>query len=104
MGGSGSGGYVPSTPASPCGQLVFQAAINSPNPSIVSRLSVGAILNLVATSNAQSIVAGFDGQVAGVITGAQVSQLANCIASGFEYQAIVVQLTGGYCVVRVQPS
>lgn len=103
MGGSGSGGYTPSVPTNPCASLTFQAAINSPQPNVVAQLSVGSILDVSIGSTGQTVTVEFQGKQAGVLTGMQVAQLVNCIRSGFQYQADVVQLRGGLCVVRVAP-
>jgi hypothetical protein len=104
MGGSKSRGYRPSAPSSPCARLTFQAAVNSPQPAVIAKLTVGAVLDVVAGATGQTVVVEFVGQVAGVLTGIHVSQLANCIASGFQFQAVVVQLQGGLCVVKVSPT
>lgn len=104
MGGSGSGGYTPSAPASPCARLTFQATLNSPKPVIVSQLKVGDLLDVVLNSQGQGIILEHNGQIAGSLTSSQVAQLVNCMNSGFDYQATVVQLNGGQCVVRIDPK
>lgn len=104
MGGSGSGGYKPTAPTSPCARLAFQATINSPKPTVVVQLKVGDVLDVVLTPQGQSVVLEHNAQQAGSLTGTQVAQLINCINSGFEYRAVVVQLNGGQCVVRVEPK
>ena len=101
MGGSGST-YVPSMPSSPCGNLVFNAVINSPQPSVVGRLTIGESLLLALGPGSQSVIVLHNGDVAGSLTGTQVAQLINCLNSGFIYHAIVVSLNGGKCVVRVE--
>lgn len=103
MGGSGSGGYRPSAPASPCARLTFQAAVNSPQPAVIAQLSVGSVLDVVSGTTGQTVTVEFQGQPAGALTGIQVTQLINCMASGFQYQAVVAQLKGGLCVVQVDP-
>jgi hypothetical protein len=104
MGGSGSGGYTPSAPSSPCARLTFQATINSPKPAVMNQLKVGDLLDVTLNPQGQGIILEYNGQTAGSLTGSQVAQLVNCINSGFDYQATVVQLNGGQCVVRVDPK
>jgi hypothetical protein len=101
MGGSGSGGYTPA-PSSPCARLAFQATVNSPNPSVISQLSVGDSLNVSLNPQGQGVVVESNDVMAGAITATQVAQLVNCINSGFEYRAVVVQINGGQCVVRIE--
>jgi hypothetical protein len=104
MGGSGSGGYKPSAPTSPCARLTFQATINSPKPALLTQLKVGDLLDVVLNPQGQGVILEHNTQPAGSLTGTQVAQLINCINSGFEYQAIVVQINGGQCVVRIEPK
>lgn len=100
MGGSGSGGYRPSTPSSPCAQLRFQAAINSPVAAVIGQLHVGAVLQ-VSQGGPQAVNLNYNGKAAGTLTGAKISQLINCMTTGFNYEATVITLNGGHCVVEV---
>lgn len=104
MSGSGSPGYKPTAPANPCARLSFQATVNSPKPDVVSHLTVGDVLDVVLNPQGQGVVLEQHGQLAGSIVGSQVAQLVNCINSGFDFQATVVQLNGGHCVVRIEPK
>jgi hypothetical protein len=104
MGGSGSSGYVPTAPANPCGRLSFQATVSSPKPNVVSQLSVGSVLDVLLNAQGQGVVLEHNGQTVGALIGSHVAQLVNCINSGFDYQATVVQLNGGHCVVRIDPK
>jgi hypothetical protein len=104
MSGSGSPGYKPTAPANPCARLSFQATVNSPKPDIVTHLTVGEVLNVLLNSQGQGIVLEQNGQLAGSIVSSHVAQLINCINSGFDYQATVVLLNGGHCVVRIDPK
>ena len=104
MGGSGSGGYTPSTPTSPCARLTFQATINSPKPAVISQFKTGDLLDVVLNPEGLGVVLEYNSKTAGSLTGAKVAQLVNCIKSGFEYNATVTQLNGGQCVVRVDPK
>ena len=104
MGGSGSGGYKPTAPSSPCARLTFQATINSPKPTVIGQLKVGDSLEVLLNPQGQGVILEHNVQLAGSLTGTQVAQLINCINSGFEYKAVVVQLNGGQCVVRIEPQ
>lgn len=104
MAGSGPRGYEPTAPTSPCARLTFQATINSPKPIVVGQLKVGDSLDVVLNPQVQGVILEHNAQTAGSLTGTQVAQLINCINSGFEYQAVVVQLNGGQCVVRIEPK
>ncbi len=101
MGGSGSGGFTPPS-SSPCARLTFQATVNSPNPAVIGQLTVGDNLEISLNSAGLGVVVELNGEDAGAITATQVAQLINCINSGFEYRAVVVQLNGGQCVVRIE--
>ena len=102
MGGSGSGGYAPTAPTSPCARLTFQAAINSPKSTVLRDLNVGEALDVVLNEEGQGVVLERNGLTAGSLIGTQVAQLVNCLNSGFEYQAIVVKINGGQFIVRVE--
>ena len=104
MGGSGSGGYRPSAPSNPCANLTFRATINSPKPAVVGALQVGDVLDVVLDPESHSVSLLHNRQTAGSLTGTHVAQLINCINNGFDYQAEVVQLNGGQCVVQVEPK
>jgi hypothetical protein len=103
MGGSGSGGYSPPTPSSPCSRLSFQATLNSPQAPVLAQLQVGSILDVGLDSSGNSIEVRFNSELAGSVTGTKVAQLVNCINSGFTFRGIVVTLSGGQCVLRIEP-
>lgn len=104
MGGSGSGGYSPRTPSSPCSKLTFQATLNSPQAPVLAQLQIGSVLEVGLDSSGNSVEVRFNSQLAGSVTGTRVAQLINCINSGFTYRGIVVTLTGGQCVLRIEPA
>jgi hypothetical protein len=104
MSGSESRGYTPTAPANPCARLSFQATINSPKPDVVSHLTVGDVLDVALNPEGQGVVLEHNGRLAGSLISTHVAQLVNCINSGFDYRATVVQLNGGYCVVRIEPK
>jgi hypothetical protein len=104
MGGSSTPGYKPTPPANPCSRLSFQATVNSPKPGVISYLTVGDVLDVTLNPQGRGVVLEHNGELAGSIVGSRVAQLVNCINSGFEYQATVVELNGGHCVVRIDPK
>ena len=104
MSGSPRPGNPPAPPVNPCSRLSFQAIVNSPKPDVISHLTVGDALDVALNPEGQGVVLERNGQLAGSIVGSHVAQLINCINSGFDYQAIVEQLNGGHCVVRIDPT
>lgn len=102
MGGSGPRDYTPPTPSSPCSRLSFQATLNSPQAGVLAQLQIGSILDLGLGPSGTSIEVRFNGQLAGSVTGTKVAQLINCINSGFSFRAVVVTLSGGQCLLRIE--
>jgi dUTPase len=100
MGGSTSGGYVPTVPSSPCDRINFRANINSPQPSVLSTLQVGSFLDIEL--QATIIVAKYHGAALGTLTGHSVANLIGCIQNGYQYHAEVLNISGGNCLVRVE--
>jgi hypothetical protein len=82
--------------------LSFQATLNSPQAAVLAQLQIGSVLNVVLDPSGSSIEVRFNGQLAGAVTGTKVAQLINCINSGFSYRAVVVTLSGGQCVLRIE--
>lgn len=103
MSGSGGSYLAPSTPASSCLTLAFNTQLASPKALVVSQLAVNDLLDVVffSTNNQQTVVALYNGQEAGGIVDTRLSQLRNCLNDGEQYQAKVVQITGGQVTVRV---
>ena len=104
MSGSPRPGNPPVPPANPCSRLSFQATVNSPKPDVINHLTLGDVLDVALNPQRQGVVLERNGQLAGSIVGSHVAQLVNCINSSFDYQATVVQLNGGHCVVRIDPK
>ena len=78
--------------------------MNSPKPDFIRRLSVGDVLDLALNPQGQGVVLEHNGEPVGSIVGPRAAQLVNRISSGFDYEATVVELTGGHCVVRIDPK
>lgn len=102
MGGSGSGGYAPTAPANPCENIKFNASVNSPQPDVLDNLVPGEQLSVQVMEGGQGVVVLYKGIVVGALTGSRVAQLLNCLLMGFDYQASVVEISGGQCLVRVE--
>lgn len=102
MSGSGPRGVPPRPPSSPCSSLSFQATLNSPQTTVLAQLQIGSILEVGVGSSGSSVEVRLSGQLAGALTGTKVAQLINCINSGFTFRAVVVTLSGGQCVLRVE--
>lgn len=104
MGGSGSGGYLPTPPASPCARLTFNAAVNSPQADVLTKLQEGSKLNVVLGTPGTVVMVQYQNAIAGSLTGAHVARLIDCMNSGFAFVAVVVSLNGGLCIVRVEAA
>lgn len=105
MGGSGSGGWMPSAPRESCQTLSFVATLNSPQPSILSTLNIGDFLEIVlAPPPHHTIWVLKNGEIGGALTGSHVSSLIHCIQNGFNFEAEVISILGGSCTVMVAPK
>ena len=92
----------PGPPLNPCERVAFRAALNSPQPAVIAKLTVGDELTIrLQTTPNTAIVAEYSGVIAGSLTGSHVSTLTNCIQNGFQYLATVVSVSGGNCIVDV---
>lgn len=99
-GGTGGGGAG----VDPC-DIVQTAALNSPQPAVVRGLSVGDVLDVVlggTTARPVLEVKMSGGAVAGSLTHRGHVEIINCITAGNQYEAVVVQKSGGIVTVRVQ--
>jgi len=102
MAGSGSRDTGIRPPKSPCSSLRFRTVLNSPQANIIKTLQVGDELPLsVLPSPPSPVVATHNGVAAGTVTGSQVNALINCIMSGFQFVAAVIEVRGGQCIVDV---
>jgi hypothetical protein len=103
MGGSVSNGWTPTAPSNPCERIAFRASLNSPQPAVIATLNVGDVLDVaLQTVPTTAVITLFNGVIAGALTGTQVNALVNCIQNGFQYNATVVSISGGNCVVDVR--
>ena len=103
-GGGGAGGGGESSPD--CGSLIVETTLNSPVSAVVALLKKGDTLTVeiqVGAGGVNSLVAKHGGQIAGSLTPPSLITILNCIQSGFQYVAIVLNdVTGGVVRVRIQ--
>jgi hypothetical protein len=46
----------------------------------------------------------YSGQLAGTLTGTKINQLINCLLDGFDFEAQVVEVRGGTCIIDVRSA
>lgn len=105
-GGGGGGGGGPSPPSGiDCLRLVIRTTLNSPNPAVVKKLKKNDVLT-IDVQGPRGPVAALDGtgQTAGTITAQELLDLIKCIDDGFEYVAIVRDVSGGKVDVEIRPK
>lgn len=100
--GGGGGGGGGGSKLLPCIDIKFIAVLNSPQPTIVSNLKPGDILTITINSGSSiSVVAMKDGNIAGAVTGQNISDLISCIQNGYNYVAKVIEVKNGKCDIEV---
>jgi len=100
-GGAGGGGES----STDCGSLIVDTILNSPVSAVVALLKKGDRLTVeiqVGGSGVNSLVAKHGGQIAGSLTPPSLTTILNCIQNGFQYVAVVLDVTGGVVRVRIQ--
>jgi hypothetical protein len=103
MSGSNKRNRYGNPPVDACSTLSFEATVNSPQPGVLAKLKVGDVLDVVSTHAGQGAAVSHQGSVVGALTGTRVAQLINCMNSSFTYSATVKTLSGGQCIVRIDP-
>ncbi|HAS0906758.1 hypothetical protein [Enterobacter cloacae] len=102
MSGSGGSYFGPSTPATSCQSLQFDAQLASPKAQVVIHLAIGNLLDVAfQNGNQQVVVALWHGQEAGGIVGPNLAQLRSCMSQGEQFQAKVLSVSGGQVRLRV---
>lgn len=97
--------WTPTTPTNPCDQLSFRSSVNSPQPSVISGLNQGDILQVVLQTLPQTaVVVQHQGATAGALVGTKVNSLINCLQNGYQFVAEVLEVAGGRCTVEVRPA
>ncbi|PKN07078.1 MAG: hypothetical protein CVU73_14720 [Deltaproteobacteria bacterium HGW-Deltaproteobacteria-8] len=101
MGGSGPNAYPPGS-ASDCEDIRFKASVNSPQPEALDDLEVGDVLTISATDDEEGIIVWNDDEEVGTLTGTMVAKMLNCMQSEYIFQATVLEISEGYCLVQVE--
>jgi len=87
--------------------MVSQRTIlNSPDPAVLAGLRVNDVLTVTLLDrNGRRLLAAVtqDGLTAGSLTLPVLPRLLECMDQGFQYVAIVVEITGGRCIVDIRP-
>ena len=103
-GGGGDYGGVRPDKKIPCDQLVFQAILQSPEPTVVGQLKKDDILEVIAAGDTGPVNAVHSEHgIAGSIV-SNISNLLDCLTNGFEYSASVLESQGGRVTVEVRPK
>jgi len=86
--------------------IVERTKINSPDATVRSTLRQNDVLDIVYDSGPpKRLLARTSGaSILGSITSPSMPQLIQCIMSGYEYEAVVLTLSGGMVEVQVQPK
>jgi hypothetical protein len=103
---SGSGPTPTPTPTPSCSSI-RTAPLNSPQPGVVSGLSINDRLYVYldkATGRAILQVRDRTGAVAGSLTFLGHLGLIDCIEQGYSYEAVVLNISGGAIQLRIEPA
>jgi len=100
-GGIGGGGPRGNDQVS-CETLMTKTILSSPNPEVIPHLKKSQVLD-IELRGASLIALTADGEIAGSITSSIMARIVECIRQGFEYVAIVENVSGGRCDVEVRP-
>lgn len=104
-GGAGGGGTGGGS-SDPC-HIVMPAPLNSPKPAVVAKLSLNQELRIhLNQAGARPIleVRTAEGDVAGSLTHVGHLSLINCMQQDRSYRAIVLSVSGGAVMVRIEPA
>lgn len=86
-----------------CESVAFQSVVNSPSPEILPVLRVGDCLKvaLVMSGTRRVVVVQHQGETVGSITSPEISKLLECLAAGWPFKALVLDVNKGRCEVAV---
>ncbi|MGX5713199.1 hypothetical protein ACWKWJ_10900 [Sphingopyxis terrae subsp. ummariensis] len=87
--------------------IVQSAPLNSPQPGVADKLSVGEQLFVrLSETGARPVLEVRDaaGRLAGALTHRGHVSIIRCIGDGWSYSAIVTSTTGGLVILRIQPA
>ncbi len=102
-GAGGGGGGAGETDDDPC-DITETAPLNSPQPAVVTTLGVGSRLAVtLATGGARPTLQVHSAAgVAGSLTHRGALAIANCIQAGNNYEAEVLNISGGQVLLRIE--
>ena len=105
-GGLSGSGDVPGPGGFDCALVSERTILNSPDPAVLAGLKVDDVLTvtLLDRSGRRLLAAvAADGRTAGSLTLPLLPRLLECMDQGFQYVAIVVEISGGRCIVHIRP-
>lgn len=107
MGGGGRKGIIGGYGEGPrkeqqCENIEFDTQLFSPDPKVVSNIKRGDELQIELGSGRKSLVVVFKGQLAGTLLGKYLIQLIDCIDKGYIFIAIVKNIEGGNCNLKIK--
>jgi hypothetical protein len=103
--GKGSEGGGTGSGAGAC-NIVERTKINSPDRTVRATLRDNDILDVVYDPGPPKrlLARTSGGSTLGSITSPSMPQIIQCIISGYQYEAVVLTLSGGLVEVQVQPK
>lgn len=102
---SGGGSYssIPDTQIQ-CDRLIFVGVLQSPDPSVVSKLKKGDKLIVEAETDQGPVIAKHATfGIAGSIV-EKIPDMLRCIEAGYEYEATITEVRGVQVTVEVRPK
>ncbi|OUR62361.1 hypothetical protein A9Q74_05160 [Colwellia sp. 39_35_sub15_T18] len=87
-----------------CSRLVFETKVANADEDLIEKLKEGMLLDvsLVIENGVESVAILFQGQILGGIM-SHGAQLKSCLEHGFEFIAVVLSVSMGIIVIKVQP-
>jgi hypothetical protein len=101
----GSSGGAGSVPEDFCSTLSFESIVNSPNPSVVQKISVSDPLSveLIQSQGTEVVALLFGADILGGMA-RNGERLKQCIQAGYEFQGHVRSLNQGLVKVFIEPK
>lgn len=85
-----------------CLRLSFEVTLSSVDSEVLAMVKSGDVLSVSAVSSKGPVVIMKESHELGTVLSAKDVALLTCINGGTEYQAMVVRINGGECVVKIQ--
>ena len=90
-----------------CSTILETVPLNSPKSEVTSTLKDGSVLKLaIRVEGKRNTLVALDskGREAGTITTAAQPKIINCIQQGFRFDAIVISIDRGICIIEIRPE